>query len=57
MCLETTPGHPSFHNHVFLEMDSGKHSDAVLQEMSAANIFLVLRTGEIVTPTLEHGTI
>ena len=30
---------------------------AVVQELSAANIFLVLRTGEIVTPGLGRGTI
>lgn len=28
-----------------------------MQEMSAANVFLVLKTGEIVTPALERGTI
>lgn len=32
-------------------------SEAVLQELSAANIFLVLKSGEIVTPSLERGTI
>ena len=31
--------------------------DAVVQELSAANFFLVLKTGEIVTPSLERGTI
>lgn len=31
--------------------------DAILQELSAANIFLVLKTGEIVTPSLDRGTI
>ena len=31
--------------------------NAVLQELSAANIFLVLKTGEIVTPGLKRGTI
>ena len=30
---------------------------AILQELSAANVFLVLRTGEIVTPSLKRGTI
>jgi len=28
-----------------------------LQELSAANIFLVLKTGEVVTPSLKRGTI
>ena len=28
-----------------------------MQELSAANIFLVLKTGEIVTPSLDRGTI
>ena len=28
-----------------------------MQELSAANIFLVLKTGEIVTPSLKRGTI
>lgn len=31
--------------------------DAVLQELSAANFFVVLKTGEIVTPSLARGTI
>ena len=30
---------------------------AILQELSAANIFLVLESGEIVTPCLSRGTI
>jgi branched-chain amino acid aminotransferase len=49
-----------FHDNIFLELEtytSGKLGDAVLQEMSAANVFLVLKTGEIVTPALERGTI
>lgn len=51
-----------FHDNLFLELDTfnktgGNLNDAVLQEMSAANVFLVLRTGEIVTPSLDRGTI
>jgi branched-chain amino acid aminotransferase len=36
---------------------NGAIGKAVLQEMSAANLFLVLKTGEIVTPSLDRGTI
>jgi branched-chain amino acid aminotransferase len=49
-----------FTDNVFLELDSyrtGSIGDAVVQEMSAANVFLVLKTGEIVTPSLDRGTI
>lgn len=49
-----------FMDNVFLELDSYKEGhigDAIIQEMSAANVFLVLKTGEIVTPALERGTI
>ena len=49
-----------FHDNLYLELEtykSGALGDAVLQEMSAANIFLVLKNGEIVTPSLERGTI
>lgn len=55
-----------FHDNLYLELDtyhnppSGTKSrlhQAVLQELSAANIFLVLKTGEIVTPSLKRGTI
>lgn len=49
-----------FMDNVFLELDSytkGNIGDAIVQEMSAANVFLVLKTGEIVTPSLERGTI
>lgn len=50
-----------FHDNLFLELDtyhkSGSLDSAILQEMSAANVFFVLRTGEIVTPSLERGTI
>jgi branched-chain amino acid aminotransferase len=49
-----------FVDNLFLELDTYKQGclkDAVIQEMSAANVFLVLRTGEIVTPALARGTI
>ena len=49
-----------FHDNLYLELEtfkSGSLGDSVLQEMSAANVFLVLKTGEIVTPSLERGTI
>jgi branched-chain amino acid aminotransferase len=50
-----------FHDNLFLELETyhqdGNLESAVLQEMSAANVFLVLKTGEIVTPSLERGTI
>lgn len=50
-----------FHDNLFLELESyhkdGDLNSAILQEMSAANVFLVLQTGEIVTPSLERGTI
>jgi len=49
-----------FHDNLYLELETykeGSLGDAVLQEMSAANVFLVLKTGEIVTPSLERGTI
>jgi branched-chain amino acid aminotransferase len=36
---------------------SSRLQGAILQELSAANIFLVLKTGEIVTPSLKRGTI
>ena len=47
-------------DNVFLELDTYKRGElgkAIIQEMSAANIFLVLNTGEIVTPSLDRGTI
>ena len=47
-------------DNVFLELETyqpGNLGAAVVQEMSAANIFLVLTTGEIVTPALDRGTI
>jgi branched-chain amino acid aminotransferase len=49
-----------FHDNLFLELetyDNGSLQSAILQEMSAANVFFVLKTGEIVTPSLERGTI
>lgn len=50
-----------FHDNLFLELETykekGSLDSAILQEMSAANIFFVLRTGEIVTPSLDRGTI
>jgi branched-chain amino acid aminotransferase len=49
-----------FHDNIYLELETykpGALGDAVLQEMSAANVFLVLKTGEIVTPSLDRGTI
>ena len=36
---------------------SSRLQGAILQELSAANIFLVLKTGEIITPSLKRGTI
>jgi branched-chain amino acid aminotransferase len=47
-------------DNVFLELDTYKKGDlasAIVQEMSAANVFLVLKSGEIVTPSLQRGTI
>ena len=50
-----------FHDNLFLELDTyyngGNLESAILQEMSAANVFFVLKTGEIITPSLERGTI
>lgn len=56
-----------FHDNLYLELDtyhnpppgisSSRLHQAILQELSAANIFLVLKTGEIVTPSLKRGTI
>jgi branched-chain amino acid aminotransferase len=50
-----------FHDNLFLELDSyhvgGSLDSAILQEMSAANVFFVLKTGEIVTPSLDRDTI
>ena len=50
-----------FHDNLFLELEtyvsSGSLDQAILQEMSAANVFFVLKTGEIVTPSLDRATI
>jgi len=50
-----------FHDNLFLELDTyqekGSLDSAILQEMSAANVFFVLKSGEIVTPSLDRGTI
>jgi len=49
-----------FADNLFLELETyrdGALEDAIIQEMSAANVFLVLKSGEIVTPCLARGTI
>ena len=49
-----------FDDNLYLELDTyaeGKIEEAIIQELSAANIFLVLKTGEIVTPSLDRKTI
>lgn len=55
-----------FQDNLYLELDTyhnppagtkSRLKQAILQELSAANIFLVLKTGEIVTPSLKRGTI
>jgi branched-chain amino acid aminotransferase len=49
-----------FMDNLFLEMETykvGELEQAKVQELSAANVFLVLKTGEIVTPSLDRGTI
>ena len=49
-----------FQDNLFLELETYQDKGleaAIVQEMSAANIFFVLRTGEIVTPSLDRGTI
>jgi branched-chain amino acid aminotransferase len=49
-----------FNDNLFLELDTyspGKLESAVVQEMSAANVFFVMKSGEIVTPSLDRGTI
>ena len=49
-----------FHDNLFLELETykeGSLDSAILQEMSAGNVFFVLKTGEIVSPSLERGTI
>jgi len=49
-----------FADNVFLELETyenGSVGKAIIQEMSAANIFFVLKSGEIVTPSLARKTI
>ena len=49
-----------FDDNLYMELDTyveGKIEEAVIQELSAANIFLVLKSGEIVTPSLDRKTI
>lgn len=49
-----------FNDNLYLDLETyeeGKLEEAIVQELSAANIFLVLKTGEIVTPSLDRGTI
>jgi len=49
-----------FADNLYLELETyqpGSLDKALIQEMSAANFFLVLKTGEIVTPSLDRGTI
>ena len=51
-----------FHDNLFLELETysgkdGSLDEAILQEMSAANVFFVLKTGEVVTPSLDRNTI
>lgn len=49
-----------FNDNLFLELDTyspGKLESAVVQEMSAANVFFIMKDGEIVTPSLDRGTI
>ena len=49
-----------FNDNLFLELETyakGKLESAVVQEMSAANVFFIMKNGEIVTPSLDRGTI
>lgn len=49
-----------FDDNIFVELETykkGALGDAVFQELSAANFFLVLNSGEIVTPSLKRETI
>lgn len=49
-----------FMDNVFLELETyeeGKLEEAIVQEISAANVFLVLKSGEIVTPSVDRKTI
>jgi len=49
-----------FDDNLFLELETYSEKDlskAIVQELSAANVFVVLKGGEIVTPCLKRGTI
>lgn len=49
-----------FNDNLYLDLETykeGNLNEAIIQELSAANVFLVLKTGEIVTPCLKKGTI
>lgn len=49
-----------FQDNLYLELETyreGALEKAIVQEMSAANVFVVLQSGEIVTPCLTRGTI
>jgi branched-chain amino acid aminotransferase len=54
-----------FHDNLYMELETydkenGADSpllNAIIQELSAANIFVVLKSGEICTPSLNRGTI
>ena len=65
-CFPSDAKEKGFHDNLYLELDtyysapagaSSKLQQAILQELSAANVFLVLKSGEIVTPSLKRGTI
>ena len=48
-----------FNDNLYLDLETykeGNLNEAIIQELSAANVFLVLKTGEIVTPCLKKGT-
>lgn len=52
-----------FNDNLFLELETYNAKEnkslesAVIQEMSAANVFFIMKSGEIVTPSLDRGTI
>jgi len=49
-----------FHDNLYIELETYNEGDlknAVIQELSAANVFLVLGDGSIVTPSLKRRTI
>jgi len=52
-----------FDDNLYIELETYNHSkqgtlqNAVIQELSAANVFLVLNDGSIITPSLHRGTI